>query len=212
MAVWRLFSREASKELAIEAIRSWIWPPLFAAAVAVIGWFENLPWFYIFVGSSLGFAGLATGLLRIDEWIRRNRAENKLLFENIRVLGILDQENDKTSAIRFGFQLLNKAVFPIECKVIKVDSSLAGEYPPKKTFQKTVYDVSEGMSFFFDDYNIDLSKQINDKELEGSISFIVRYGRKGRRVHELSKKFKIVVGFSSEGKLSGASWNEVDFE
>ncbi len=78
--MWARFTEFAARFLTEEAARVYILPIAAPIGVGVMGWLQDIPWFYLCVGVGLLFAAVSTGLLRFDEWRYRNRVADKLTF------------------------------------------------------------------------------------------------------------------------------------
>ena len=74
--MWRKLSKEEVTEIAKEVIRNfilWAVPP----GIGLLGWIQNVPWFYVTVGVILSGAGVITWIVQLDEWKSRNSIEHK---------------------------------------------------------------------------------------------------------------------------------------
>jgi hypothetical protein len=56
---------------------------LWLVAMAVVGYLQNVPVFWIMMGVPLAGAAIVTLLLRFSEWRERNTAANKLTFAGL---------------------------------------------------------------------------------------------------------------------------------
>lgn len=206
---WKKLGKEAIREIGAEAIRVWLWPPLAAGATAFIGYWQGIPLFYIVVGVAVVFAAFASGLLRFDEWRFRQRVQDKLNFEAGRV-GHKSNESGATSAICLGFQLHNAATFPIEFDVQSLHTKLGANFPPNKPYVKTNFSIPPHGSGWFDDHMIEIRDSPKDNVVEGSIEFVINYGRTGRLKYTLAKHLQVFVGFNNRGAFTDANWMEID--
>ena len=205
--IWQAIRREGLRGIAIEAIRSWLWPPLAAGIAALIGLRGGIPWFYLFVGVTVAFAAVASGLLRFSEWRLRQAVNNKLNFESVRLGKKLDKDGH-IKFLRLGFQLHNSAVFPIEFEIQSLQTEVDGKFPPKKPYAMTGVTIPPGGHGWFDDISIDMPDPPKNKSVEGKIEFTVQYGRPGRLKCILNKKLQVFVGFDEQGDAKVANWNE----
>ena len=208
--MWRRVSKHAAAEVAKEVakyIALWAIPP----GVGVMGWLEGLPWFYVTVGVILSGAGIMTWLVQLDEWRNRKRVENKLIFRSMRIH--LTQHADKVIAVRFGFDLLNTATFPIKFKMDDLKTNLkiqeVGEplYPPKREYQTNVIETAPGALGWFYDHDIVLPKGFQGAaiaELHGKLS----YGKAERFDYHLVLKKSTVVIFDGSSISGGQNWND----
>ena len=171
--------------LAGEAIKQWLWPLLPTAGGAVIGYIQGVPWFYLYVGVAFLFAAISTGLVRFDEWLYRNKVEDKLVFRNIRV-GKGDDASGRIFA-RLGVIMENEANFPVNLEIQDFNTSIGGFYPPKKDYGRRKFRIRGGGGWWYDDYDIELPAQSNSV-LEGHIQCIFRYGKNGNYVDKTKMK------------------------
>ena len=206
--MWRRVSRETSAEVAKEVVKYialWAIPP----GVAVMGWLQDVPWFYVSVGVILSGAGIMTWLVQLDEWRSRNRVEHKLRFINMRMH--LTHANNRVAAVRFGFHLQNTATFPIKFKIEKLKSKLTSQenngqiYPPNKEYINNIISISPGAIGFFDDHGIVLPKDFKGSS-SAELQCKVLYGKADRFDHELELKKQTFISFVGPGISGGQHW------
>ena len=206
--MWRRISKEAATEIAKEVAKTialWAIPP----GIGLIGWLQDVPWFYLTVGVILSGAGIMTWLVQLDEWRSRNRVEHKLGFVNMRTH--LTQNNNTIVAIKFGFHMQNRAAFPINFRIENMQTNLnllnsnQKAYPPSKPYPKTVFTISPGGIGWFDDHDIILPKNfIGDTTAE--LKCEVDYGKAGRFDHKLEINKYTQIHFNGPGISGGQHW------
>ncbi|MEX2616976.1 MAG: hypothetical protein WD767_12850 [Alphaproteobacteria bacterium] len=206
--MFRFIKKEGAREIVVEAIRSWLWPPLAAGVSVVIGFAQDIPWFYIAVGACVIFSAVATGLLRFDEWRFRQTVKNKLNFASLRVTTKLNLDGSVES-VGLGFILNNSALFPVEFAVKSLQTQLADRFPPKREYDTKRFIVAANGNAWFDDFHIEMPDPPRNQAIEGSIKFEVCYGRPGQLNCTLGKKLKINIGFDGNGNVHGSNWTEL---
>ena len=186
------------------AVRVYILPIAIPILVGVVGWSQDIPWFYLCVGVGLLFAAIPTGLLGFDEWRYRTRVADKLVFSDIRV----DKWPDDTGsvkAIRLGFTVNNRARFPIQFKVAKLNTQFMKSYPPKKKYEVTKITVPPYGGGWFHDHYIEIQGQ-SDGAFEGQIECRLEYGRLGRLDNVLDINKKVFFQFNDKGHMKNWEW------
>ena len=207
----RKLSKEAVVEITREIVRSiamWAIPP----AICLIGFLQNVPWFYVAVGVILSGAGVMTWLVQFDEWKSRNRVEHKLLLKGMKIH--LSQANNLVVAVRFGFDLQNSAAFPIRFRVENLKTHLVllgvdqSVFPPNKEYTNNDITISPGgIGFFFDH---DIVAPQGYKGLEGlaavHLKCKISYGKADRFDHVLEIDKNTVITFLGPTVDGGQHW------
>ena len=150
--MWKVFrkAKKAIQFISWEAIQIWLLPSLSVPATVMIGWLQDIQWFYIYIAVGLMFASVTTGMLRFDEWKSRRTAKDKLSFSHVRIATELS-ENGFVDSVGLGFQLTNLASFPMQFEVDEIHTELLGFYPPRKDFEKSsVVIPPNGIGWFCD--------------------------------------------------------------
>ena len=187
-----------------EALRIWPAPVFGTGAAVVIGWLQELPLFYIYLGAVVSFAAISTGMLQFSQWRYRNRVEDKLVFSTMRFSRRI-LEDDKVKNLRFGIVLSNKALFPIQYEVRKMLTSVGDDRPPKKEYKKNIYTIPIDGTGYFDDFDIPINRTIDASE-EGLIEYEIAYGRPGRLKCTIKGKKRIFFAVSDQGKIEAINW------
>ena len=206
--MWRRVSKEAAIEIAKEIIRAialWAIPP----AVALMGWLQNVPWFYVVVGVILSGAGIMTWLVQLDEWRSRKRVEHKLVIGNMRIH--LTQANNIVAAIRFGFSLHNTAIFPIKFRIDEMQTKLTDQansqsiYPQKIPYLNNVITIAPGGIGWFDDHNIGLPQDFKGNAI-AELQCKLSYGKADRFDHEIDMSKRTFINFVGAEISGGQHW------
>lgn len=205
----RWFSAEGLRELALEGVRAWLWPPLAAGVFTVISALENQPLSYIFLGAAFAFAVVATGLLRFDEWRFRKQAEHKLRFGSVLLQKELSANGTAAVSVGLGFQLNSSAQSPLEWEVKSIETEINGNFPPRKQFKSTKFETPAEGSGWFRDWNVQLPTAVTNSSVTGKMKFTVLYGHPGRRLYSISKEFEVIITFNPSGDVDHWEWAEI---
>ena len=148
--MWSRIGKWGTKFLAGEIARIWVWPILPSIGIGLIGWVQDVQWFYLLVGSGVMFAAIPTGLVRFAEWKYRTIVQDKIVFNKVRVSKILANDGS-VRALRLGFQLNSSAMFPVAFRVSELATQLMEYFPPKKRYeQDKVIIPPQGFGWFDD--------------------------------------------------------------
>ena len=149
--------------IAGELVKTWLLPFASTLGAGLVGWLQEVPLFYMFVGLALFFAAVSTGLLRFTEWQYRNRVVDKLVFKSLRVApNILNAAS--VDLVRFGFLLSNKSEFPIQFEIEKLHTSFGDYYAPKKDYKRNSITIPPHGDGWFDDHNISVGEPLVGSE------------------------------------------------
>jgi hypothetical protein len=179
---------------------------IWVGLMAVAGYAQSVPLFWIMMGLPLAAASLITLFLRVLELQARQNVKDKLSFATPRTLKKLDK-NEKLEGICLGFQVASIAPYPIEFSLEGLDTHLGDNYPPKKPYPKTKFTIPPHGVGWFDDHLIPI-KPPNDGVWEGEVRFTIKFGVKNRLRHSLAKKVIVFVGFDDKGDMKGSNWQE----
>ena len=198
MAFKYWFTREA---LTIAVVDGWpYWSP---AAVAVIGFVQGFPLFYIAIGTMFAAAMAMHLAVKFSEWREVNQVAHKLLFSNVRVTSITD-EDGRAVAFRLGSAYQSRATFPITVKLDQLftvirrtsgEKLLAGHDPTG--IDRVVIDP--GALCWFDDHAIEMGIQKGGTSYIGEVCCSFLYGKSESRLEcklEIKKRFMINVNES----------------
>ena len=189
-----------------EAFQIWVLPLFSVPVTVVIGWLSDFPWFYIWLGVGFMFAMVTTGLLRFNEWRTRTTSEDKLTVSSVRIHKILSSRGE-VSSVGIGFQLQNRATFPMQFSVQNMTTQLMGKYPENRPYTNDTITVPPGNIGWFCDNFIDISGVSKTGELgEGKISARLEYGRPGDLRHTLGLNKKAFAAFDERGDVQFVEW------
>lgn len=190
-----------------EFLARWLWVPAITAGGVVIGWLENYPLFYLYIGAVILFAASSVAVLRFSEWRYRSRVADKLVFHSVRV-GVSPVDSIYKDHARLGVLLQNMADFPLQVERVKFNTSLGNRYPPKREYEINQLEIPPHGFGFLDDHLIEIN-DILDCNMEGKIEYLVRYGRGLSRRHELMQTKKVFVGFNEDGVAPIVEWSDL---
>lgn len=189
--------RHIGREALVETVKALLWPSVSAGALAVIGFIQGVPLFYLFVGVALVFAAVATGIVRVDEWRTRTRVDDKLAFSTLRVGRMADGSPEMT----LGFELRSIAAFPIQFRVEDFRAELQGNYPPHKKFKVDTFVIPPFGHGWFDGHQISLGEEVpKKKSVRGELEFRLAFGRPGRLDSKLYQKSGVAIHFDENGE------------
>lgn len=194
--------------VAEEAFRTYGLTIISTVGVLIIGIIESIEWFKLFVGIAVMFAAVSHGLLRIDEWRYRNQAKHKLVFHSMKIQKILSN-NGAVEAIRLGYRLENKAMFPIQFEVVELKTSVNNLTPSKTEYENNKISISANGSGWFEDHDIKIPNQITSKTVEGYLRTQLKYGRSGNLKHELNMEKRLYISFDDEGDIKNVEWYDI---
>jgi hypothetical protein len=201
-------SSEGIKEFLWEVMRSWLVPILVPLVTAALGYAQNLPLMYIFIGAVSAFAFITHGLVKVTEWRFIRTPEHKLDF--IEIAGGFDfDKNDakKVTGVYLGVRLKTNAAFPIEVNLISLNTELGNRVPAKKGPGIKNLTVGIGGFCFFNDGAIDLSDvDLKNKEIHGRVSFKLKYGAVGNPAFEYKRDIDVTLIFDKDGYYSSFAW------
>ena len=207
------FTKRAAEWTVGEVLRTLVLPWLVPIGVGVMGWLEGESLFYLSVGVLLAGAAVTTWLVRVQEWSALNRVEHKLLFRSAKIH--LTQYEDTVVAVRFGFDLLNNAAFPIKFRVddLKTSLKIAGSdrpplYPPKRDYATNVVATAPGAIGWFFDHHIALPKGFKG-DVIAELHCDISYGKADRFDHKLDLRKNTHIAFDGSTVISGGQhWND----
>ena len=177
----------------------------------MIALIEKLPLAYIYLGALAAFAFVTSGLLRFSEWQSQRSPENKITFLKAEVSFVPDRKDPKIMrAIKLGFIVVSKALFPIEIEVVELRTQFMDRVSNVPMPKNVIRTVSMGGIYFVHDRSIDLTGiNLNNLVAHGSIEFSLRYGVPKKRNYEYKCKKRIELFFSEEGNLK--AYNAFDY-
>lgn len=195
--------------VAEEAFRTYGLTIISTVSVLIFGIIESIDWFKLSIGIAVMFAAVSHGLLRIDEWRYRNQAKYKLVFHSMKIHKILSN-NGAVETIRLGYNLENKATFPIQFEVVELKTSVNNLTPSKTEYENNTISIYANGSGWFEDYDINIPAQITNKTVEGHLRTQLKYGRPGKLKHELNMVKRLYIRFDDKGDIINIEWYDVE--
>ena len=190
------------------SVATYVAAGLWVAVMAVAGYVQQIPIFWIMMGLPLAGAAIFTFTLRVSEWRERQRVENKLQYCRPRVMQKKKPGTDDLEGFSIGFELVNKATFPVEFELKSLNTRIGDVYPPNKPYAKRNIVMPPGSTGWFDDWIIKVDSTPSREPLEGKIDFTITFGRPGALKHTLARQATVHIGFTPDGKFAGANWHE----
>ena len=209
--MWRWASRETATEVAKEGIK-YIIPLAIPSGVGLMGWLQDIPWFYVSVGVVLSGAGIMTWLVQFDEWKSRKRVEHKLMLSGFRAHSTTGGAGHLV-AVRFGINLRNGSSFPIEFNRENMRTRLTllsnGQTfsPSKDKYERNDFVVMPDATGWLEDHNIMLPDKVSGPAMV-YLECLVSYGKKGRPDYKLQLKKKSLFVLSETGVVGGTDWQD----
>jgi hypothetical protein len=192
------------KAVAFHITKTFIIPIGTPIMIFVLGYLEEMPWFYIWLGVLASLSFVFTWLLRMDEWLYRQRSKDKIAFSRVKF-----SRNIKGEGVSIGFEVTNLADFPIDFEVPKLDVRLGNIIPSKDHQQGQVITIPPKCMGWYDSNIIKIDNPPKSGTVEGCIDFSINYGRSaGAQRHSFSAKKQIVVFFNQDGLLEHGVWND----
>ena len=179
----------------------------------VLGFIDGLPLTYIFLGAVATFALVSHGLLRFNEWRFQINPEHKLDFLRPEVMQVADRQTHEVNAIKLGFNLINKAIFPLEVEIEEIRTSFEGRVnssAPRRITDIKKVGMGDRLSVGHD--AIDLSGiDLNNFAGEGQLEFRVNYGAIGKRYYTFSRRLILEILFKNR-KIESMSFRDAPEE
>lgn len=188
-------------------LTNWVLPFAFPVGAIVIGYAQNMPWFWIYVGAVLAAAGGMSSLIRYSDWRIRNNIADNLAFTSGR-LAFECSDTGVLERIRFGVVFTNQSVFALSFRVEEMSTSLGSFYSPNKPRDDLVIDAPPGGIGWVDDFDISVPVKISPGWHEGHVLCKVSFGRLGALIHTLEIKQKVSVLFDHNGTVVQHLWSQ----
>lgn len=167
-----------------------------APAISGILFDPGIPWIYIITCTAVTFAAVTVGLVTFRQWSVMETPRHKLRGEgyNFDWSGVLGDDGKfvSLSGAYLTYRFKNLAFFPLSVIVEEFDCTLEGRVPKEKNGRGIpILLDAQGDGFFRDD-TIDLSG-LPLKNLQGTLTYKIRYGKEGREKFHLQERLKISV-------------------
>ena len=194
---WVVACAEAYGLLSSPFVTVFVLPGLISVGLAMMAYLDGFSRTHIyfaavatFAVSAFGFASVAVGLLRITEWIDKNRVEGKLLFIGPIVSRDIDEEN-RIKALQLGVQLQNSAHFPMSYIVEEIRTSADSTLPRRGTINSWSGVIQPHMHEDFKDKPIDLAN--HKVSCDCKLEIKIRYGRADHEASELTRNLDVHI-------------------
>ena len=198
--MWRRVFRWITSTFVGEVAQIFVWPILPPVGVGVMGWLQDVPWFYLAVGIMLSFAAGITWLVQFDQWRYRNRIADKLALHRVTTNRRIDQEGRATE-ISIGVDLQNSSMFPIQCHMAELNTHFQDNYPPRREFETRNFTIPANGIKGFSDFYIEIPLQPEGMHV-GYVQCRISYGKKsGRLSAELTIRQKVNLTFNATGDV-----------
>jgi hypothetical protein len=207
-----------------EFIRTLFLPAGVAVATGAAGWFGQIPLMWIVMAVALAFMGTAQGLLSASSYLERKNPAHKLQvlktifnFDLVPIGGPNRKLRRAATAQggapavpayrhfkkgQLGFEIWNRASFPISVFITSADTEIEGEKPPRAKFPKEPVTIQPGTTAWIHDDPIDL-ENMDCENLDGSIDITVKYGLPGKERFEINYKGTVEIFMERYGHFKG---------
>lgn len=173
-------------------------PWVIGAVTAVWAALDDFPGAYLIAVTAFVFWATAAGVNSFDQLLIRRTPRSKLAIGDPQFMVYVDPKTNKPAAIQFGFHLSNQADFPIEYEIEEISSAIGGRInpAPKHDNLGAVLDPRSLVAHW--DASIPIDSTMENRDLEGELKAVLRYGRKGRLSYEHEKHVALRVFMSRE--------------
>jgi hypothetical protein len=162
--------------------------------MAVAGYLQHIPVFWIMMGLPIAGAAIFTWILKFSEWRDKVSASGKLLWQSHFAGDYIKDTQGKATAIenaQVGLAFQITGTFPISIVVDEMHTSFDGEYPLSKPRDTDRTLVNPGNVQMYVDNRIPMNKAPLKELAEATLRFKIRYGHPGREKYPVSGKLKI---------------------
>jgi hypothetical protein len=139
------------KAVAYHVALTYVLPIGAPIVTGAVGYIQGYPWMYILVAASVTFGGVATGLVRLDEWLAGRRVKEKLAFTEVHVA-----KNIQGEGFSLGVAFISSADVSIEFEIEEISTRLANRVPEKRSFDLRNFIIPPRGNVWFNDHIIDI--------------------------------------------------------
>lgn len=180
-------------------------PFVVAAATFAAGAIDNsVSWMWVFMATSVAFAGAVVGILRFYELLQKTRIDGNLNC----VSPSIGMDLNEPNGIWLGVNLQSNGDVPIEFEVQSLRTRLQGKYPPNKPYELKKLTIPPRGFAFFNDHAINVDPP-SSASVAGLIDMEIKYGRPGNLKYSLRIKRQVFLKFGSERQLENIAWTEM---
>lgn len=180
------------------------------------GYLGHLPLMWIVMAAALTFMGVMVGIFFAGAYRDRNTPVNKILYMGTQVnyeLTSLPRKAKRAQATgltpartldktQIGVSLHNSARFPLSIILVRGETEMEGEKPPRSMFPKQATRILPGNTMFVMDDAIEMDGHPCEK-LEGHMDLTIKYGFHGKEKFELHFAGRVEAVMRPEGFLQG---------
>ncbi|UIJ71172.1 hypothetical protein [Aurantimonas sp. HBX-1] len=194
-----------------QPVQHFIWPLVGPVIAAVLGIAGNVPLLWVWVSALASFAFLTHGLLRLNEWIDRTSADGKLDIVEPTIWVSSDESSDpiEIEGVQIGVTLSNRALFPMEFTVDKIDTRFADRVGTTKNFANKGGVIAPNSASHFRDSAIQMNPPrpiLERKAYDGQIDVTISYGKLGGRRFLVQRNFSISAFIDPTTKEMHINW------
>jgi hypothetical protein len=166
---------------------------IWLVVMAGVGYFQNVPVFWIMMGLPVAGAAIFTWIIRFSEWIEKNTAAGKLSFQGI-LLGIdFTRAPDGTPTgiqnAQVRLHLTTSSNFPISFVVENLHTSFEGKFPVHMPRDSGGI-IIPGETKSYNDNLIDMKNAPLPPRVIGTADFKIKYGHPGREKYPINRKIQ----------------------
>jgi hypothetical protein len=176
------------------AVTTSITATIWLVVMAVVGYLQGIPIFWIMMGLPVAGAAIFTWILRFSEWRERNTAAGKLSFQGILLGQDFTRDPNGTPIDMLNAQirltLISSASFPVSFIVEELQTSLEGKFPPHKPREDKGGMVLRGDLKTYGDNPIEMKNAPLVPKVIGTAQFKIKYGHPGREKYPIERKMQ----------------------
>jgi hypothetical protein len=216
-----------------EFVRTLLFPTVVAVATGTAGILGGIPLMYVIVATALAFMGTAQGILSASTYLERKNPAHKLqvlktLFNfNLVPISAPNRKHRRSAAAQggapavpayrhfvkgqLGFEIWNRASFPISVIVEAAETEIEGLKPPRTSYPKPPVIVHPGTTVWVHDEAIELDN-MDCEDLEGKMDVTVKYGLPGKEHFEIRQVGWCEIFMESYGLLKAIYFHPASSE
>lgn len=207
-----------------EFIRTLLVPVVTALATGGAGILGGLPFMWIFMATAVAGAAAAMGIQAASMYLERKNPEHKLtpiktLF-NFTLVPISPPNRKQRryaasqggvpaipafrhfTKIQLGFEVWNRASYPMSLFVVSADTTIEGLKPPRAKYPKDPVIIQPGMTMWVHDEAIPVDEMVCDN-LDGEMDILVKYGLPGKEKYEIRHHGTVEIFVEPYGQFKG---------
>jgi len=217
-----------------EFIRTLLVPTVTAIATGGAGFMGGFPLMWIFMATSVAGASAALGILSASTYLERKNPAYKLqIVKNLFNFDLVPitapnrkhrraatAQGGAPAAVpaqrhflkgQLGFEVWNRASFPISVIVVAAETEIEEKKPPRATFPKKPGIIQPGTSVWIHDDAIDLGNMVCDN-IDGKMDITVKYGLPGKEHFEMRQTGTVEIFMEPYGFFKGLYFHPASSE